>query len=318
MQVTNPTIAVDSATLAHEAAKTLRDQMVSAAKWPAILAKRLFDAITGGWRKSYGTFSEMWKSIPSIVRSVQITSAFSTEGGYERIRTGVQAGATWFGKAFGWAARKTAWLLSMPLRGLANAVRTVNTDAGDKIDAFTNKALVGFYKTYQAVSRVYTVVVANVFTALGHRFAVKWITGGAFGLTMLLFAELLSMAGVHFNLISTTLSGFLSGTPLLAGLSIIPAIFTSTGVVGVTIGVIVVSGGVTAWLFNRREINEMIAADAAFAAETDGSVVIPPEVVKAETDQLMREAEVAKAVEKANREQVEKFRHGNGKRHNKK
>jgi hypothetical protein len=301
------------------AAKTIRDQAVAAAMWPVTLAKRVLAAVSGGWRAAYGLLAEgasfvkdALNAVPTSVKSVLLAAPFSTEGGYERVRS-----------SFYWVARKALTLVSMGTVAALGAISygavmatglvgMINKNAATKMESAI-LATTGF------VGRVVTSVVTKaasvvdyVFVTLGHRTAVTTVTTGATAITALVGAEALSILGVQFGLLPTTLSGFIAGTPILAGIPLVPAMLTSVGVVAVSLLTLVAVGGVTAFVFKRNEINDIIAEDKAFAEAT---VTIPGEVVDAEVEQLITEAREAQVTAEVAKEIINQARNHGGKRH---
>lgn len=301
------------------AAKTIRDQAVAAAMWPVTLAKRVLAAVSGGWRAAYGLIAEgasfvkdALGAVPTSMKSVLLSAPFSTEGGYERVRSSfywvarkalnlVNAGAVAAMGAIGLTVVAAAWPVGMINKNAASKMLSANIAAG----TFVIRVVAS------AVTKAQSVV-DYVFVTLGHRTAVTTVTTGATAITALVGAEALSILGVQFGFLPTTFSGFIAGTPVLAGIPLVPAMLTSVGVVAISLLALVAVGGVTAFVFKRTEISDIIAEDKAFAEAT---VTIPGEVVDAEVEQLITEAREAQVTAEVAKEIINQARNHGGKRH---
>lgn len=295
MSTTTVTAPIDAVPSALAAAKQLRDKAASAAAKPLALARKILSALAGGWREHFGFVRHALSTVPKTVVAAAATAVFSTEGGYEKVRNAAHWAAKGFGRLVSWVTGKISLVAMAAAAGITNIVGRINETAGRLLfKAFdTTFTVVG--KAAAFVGKTYNATVDGVFCALGHRTAVTIVTTGATGMTVLLAAEAVSTVAVNYGIIPTTVSGLVAGTPVLAGVPLLPALFTGFAAVGVVLAALVVTGGVTAWLLNRSEVTDMIEADAEFTNAP--AEEIEDEVYQAEVEQILTQAEEFKVQE---------------------
>lgn len=303
------------------AAKTHLDKVAQAALWPIAVAKKLLNAMIGGWKAAYGYLTEgtsfvssALKTIPSSVKGALIAAPFATEAGYEKARGAAYWLAKAAGKIAGFATRTAGKAVLWGAGMLARGVTAINENAGNKVSSVLFNIQMRVEIAAQKVSKTYSSILNYVFAALGHRIAVTTVTTGATGIAALVAAEALSIGAVKFSLLPMTLSGFVTGSAVLSSVPLIPAMLTSAGVVAIGIGGLVLAGGLAAAIFRRSEVRDIFEADQAEAA----TVVIPGEVVKAEYEHTQAQIDAtlkAKAEAEALVSDVRGGKNHGGKRH---
>lgn len=278
---------IDGATYTLTQAKAIRSAAASTLAKPLALAKKLLRNLAGGWKAALKMIGNALSVVPTVVKSTAIAAPFSTTRSYEWVREAarkaLQFGLNTVARAIYFAGAVVAvsadyveQIIAKITRGrikpnVANPVALTALSALEKVHAFMSKGI------------------DAAFAILGHKTAVRTVTTGATFITGLVAAEGISIAAASAGLVPTTVSGFVLGTPMLAGLPLLPALLTSTGVVAISLGVLVLTGGIAAMIFSKAEVSDIIDADLSPTAQDD-AVVVDETVVTAEVDQLMREA----------------------------
>lgn len=302
---------LDPAALANKVnwLKALARKLLAAAAKPmeivAAATKAAKDALA--W-----TVSRIPAPIPLALTSL----ALATESGYERARNGFR----WLGKAFVTVPTTILfWTGAITYGALDFGAQLIT-----KIHASTGQALskalaVGFdyaAATLMKVASFADSVVDNVYYALGHRFAVRFIKWASAALAAAAVAEFALGLPWFADTALFSVSGWLTSV-LPASMSIIPAILTSTGVGLAVLGLVVASAAVGSWIMNRDDINDMIATDKALAvkeAQVASSDPIVDAVVDAEISQSLAQTVSLQAEKAAYEEVIRQAGHGGKKR----
>ena len=272
-------------TLAH--AKALRSAAAAALAKPLALAKKLLSAAAGGWKSTLRMVGGALSVVPTPVKSAVVAAPFATTRGYEWVREttrkalkmGVKAVdfcLFWGVAAIAIPALHAEQFISKITRG------RINTNIVDHVGAAIMNAIT-------SASKLVNKGIDAAFAILGHKTAVRTVTTGATAIAALVAAEGISAAAVSTGFLSSTMSGFVLGTPMLAGLPLLPALLTSTGVVAVSIGVLIIAGGLAAVIFNHADIRDIVAADLDDTI-ANNPVAEAERVVDAELDEMRQEA----------------------------
>jgi hypothetical protein len=278
---------IDGATYTLTQAKAIRSAAASTLAKPMALAKKLLAAAAGGWKAALKMIGNALSVVPTVVKSTAIAAPFSTTRSYEWVRETARKtlkfGVNAVGVTLFWGVAAIALPLNYVEQLISKITRgRINMTIVDTVGA---AVVTGLGVAFELINKG----IEAAFAILGHKTAVRTVTTGATVITGLVAAEGVSIAAASAGLIPTTVSGFVLGTPMLAGLPLLPAILTSTGVVAISIGVLVLAGGIAAMIFHKDEVSDILDADLSPAVQDD-AVVVDETVVTAEVDQLMREA----------------------------